>query len=184
MKGRNSNADFLLTGGTHDVKPQMLSFSAAQSGADTTATTTQALPVLRNFQPSGRGQPRAQIVEVLKVYAELTGAAPAANASSVILSLGTKNNGTTNPAAAAPDVFARVSLYTIAAASGELVVDRVFVRDLTDGAGNGLLVATDNIYASVQSASTGNTNTFAIRILYRVYAASVQEYVGIVQGQQ
>lgn len=55
--------------------------------------------------------------------------------------------------------------------------------DLTDGAGHGVLVATDKIYLSVVSESTGNTNDVICRMLYRYKTVGITEYVGIVQSQ-
>lgn len=62
---RGNSIKGVLTGGTQDVKPQILSFLVAQSGNDTTTTQSQSIPVLRNYS-SGPG--KAQVVEILKVY--------------------------------------------------------------------------------------------------------------------
>lgn len=58
--------------------------------------------------------------------------------------------------------------------------------DLTDGAGHGVLVATDSLYfGAIQTAGaspiTGNTTC---RILYRWKNVGLAEYVGLVQSQQ
>jgi len=172
----------MLTGGTRDVKPEILSFVASESANDTTTTVSTALPVLRNFS-SGNAS-RAQIVEVLKVWVHLNSAYSATNGVNVNVAIGSKNNGTTTVTPQAPDVFAWFSYYVNAAATGQSITDRVFSRDLTDGAGNGILVATDNIYTQVSSAGSGATQSVGVKILYRIYGASVIEYVGIVQGQQ
>lgn len=168
-----------LTGGTNDVKPQYLSFVASQSGSDATTTTTQALPVLRNFQTGGN---RAQIVEILKVYftpddlAEVDG--------SLNCFLTTKNLGTVATNASEASVIANFTIRTRLTTSGLIAPMFPFVVDLTDGDGNGILVATDNIYAQVSSTTTSLTNSVRVKVLYRIYGASVTEYVGIVQSQQ
>ncbi len=184
--GRNSNANSVsrgitneITGGSKDLKPQWLSFSATQSGTDTTTTTTQALPILRNFQTGGN---RAQIIELLKVYFFMNVTSEQDSTLSVFLT--TKSAGTTNVTFSDPTVVAAAGTQYAITTSGAVDVDLIRCMDLTDGAGNGVLVATDNIYAQVQSATTGGTNTVRIKLLYRITGASVTEYVGIVQSQQ
>lgn len=65
------------------------------------------------------------------------------------------------------------------------------IHDLTDGAGHGLLVATDNIWLS--HALTVNCPGIAFQtgsgqvtceIIYRMKKITLAEYVGIVQSQQ
>lgn len=177
-RGRGRPGD-TLTGGTRDVKPQMLSFVATQSGNDTTTTVTQALPVLRNFQPSPG---RAQLVEILKVSAILP--SPTEVDNNINIALSTKNFGTTAVTPQDPSVFAFIRRAVALTTSGQIYADLVACLDLTDGNGNGILVATDNIYCQIVSSSTGSTNATAIKILYRISGASVEEYVGIVQSQQ
>lgn len=61
--------------------------------------------------------------------------------------------------------------------------NRVFRKDLTDGAGHGYLVATDSIFARLSSTLTGLTNTADVRLLYRFKEVPLAEYIGIVQSQ-
>ena len=176
-----------LTGGTGDVSPQWMSFVATQSAADTTTTITQAIPVQRQ---NNRGL--AQVLEVLKVLFErpsLVAGASATEANDFFaITLSTSSFGTTATTLAEPRVFAGDSLQAQFAftAAGTYYMEhpRVVMYDLTDGAGHGVLVATDNIYAQVSSVTTGATNTYRIKILYRWKNVSLQEYIGIVQSQQ
>jgi hypothetical protein len=55
--------------------------------------------------------------------------------------------------------------------------------DLTDGAGHGFLVATDQIYAQIASTNTGAAQSCDVKIMYRWKNVGLQEYIGIVQGQ-
>lgn len=63
---------------------------------------------------------------------------------------------------------------------------------MTDGAGHGVLVATDNIYLTLQTAlssvigsSVGGIQGFGeAAILYRFKEVGLAEYIGIVQSQQ
>ncbi len=170
----------MLTGGSRDVKPQLMVFAATQSAADTTTSQSQALPVLRNF--SSGGGSRAQIVEILRV--QITFPFPPEVDATTSVYLSTKNFGTTNTSLAEPNVFAGARRFIDITTSGAFYGSSNEYIDLTDGQGNGILVATDNIYAQVVSTSTGVANTAIIRVLYRIYSADVTEYVGIVQGQQ
>jgi hypothetical protein len=170
----------MLTGNTGDVKPQLLSFSCTESAADTATSVAQSLPVLRNFSPGGGS--RAQLIEVLKVW--FIWGQTGATTSTRQACLSTKNKLVAAANQADPDVFAFSFNGTRFTTSGEIVADLVSCVDLTDGDGNGVLVATDNIYLQVSSTATGAVQTVAVKMLYRISGASVIEYVGIVQGQQ
>lgn len=168
-----------LTGGTGDVNPQFLSFSATQSAADTTTTTQIALPIQR--LPTG-GSAYAQVMEVLKVFYMVSTLAEVD--SFVLCSLTTKNQGTTTVAFSDPTVFSAYQHENKLTTSGTFFEVTPIVFDLTDGAGHGVIIATDNIFAQVASTTTSLVNTFRVKILYRFKNVSIQEYVGIVQGQQ
>lgn len=178
----------ILTGGTGDVSPQWLTFSATQSGADTTTTTTQAIPVQR--LPTGG---KAQVMEVLKVAFTHTSLPAFASATEVqdssqctlsTTSFGTTTQGFTDPRVFAFSFISQRGAFTAAGTYGMTQVSMPVVYDLSDGAGHGILIATDNIFAQVSSVTTGATNSCGIKILYRWKNVSLQEYIGIVQSQQ
>lgn len=177
-----------LTGGTGDVSPQWMSFNASQSGADTSTTTTQAIPVQRN--PRGGG---AQVMEVLKVMFTSTGVPACASATEALDSidcfLSTTSFGTTATTWSEPRVFAGDGIasrcaFTAAGTYFAIMPSSIRQYDYTDGAGHGILIATDNIFAQVNSVGTGATNVYRVKILYRWKNVSLQEYIGIVQAQQ
>lgn len=176
-----------LTGGTGDVSPQWMSFSATQSAADTTTTITQAIPVQR-LQTRGL----AQVMEVLRVtfdHASFPANASTTEALDTLDTfLSTASFGTTNTTWSEPRVFAGFNEYSrgafTAGGTYNYVASRFSTIDLTDGAGHGLLIATDNIFAQVQSSGTGAANQVHIKILYRWKNVPMVEYVGIVQSQQ
>lgn len=177
-----------LTGGTRDVSPQWLTFTATESAADTTTTITQSIPVQR--LPHGS---MAQVMEVLKVAAFVTALPAFASATEVqdseSLYLSTKTFSTTTTNFGEATVFAGFNIsqrgaFTAAGTYGMTQTPLPLVFDVTDGAGHGVLVATDNIYAQVSSVGTGNAVSFLIKILYRWKNVSLQEYIGIVQSQQ
>lgn len=177
-----------LTGGTGDVNPQFLSFTATQSAADTTTSIQVALPVQRL-----QNRNMAQVMEVLKVFWN-TSTPPAIAAvgeslDSITAVLSTVSFGTTNAVFSDPRVIALTNVAQRGAftAGGTYVNSyetRPFVQDLTDGAGHGVLVATDSLFMQVQSATTGNANIAQCKVLYRMKNVSMTEYVGIVQSQQ
>lgn len=65
-------------------------------------------------------------------------------------------------------------------------------HDLTDGAGHGVLIATDQIFLSISSTlftlaplvATETSASANCDILYRFKEVALQEYIGIVQSQQ
>lgn len=170
-----------LTGGTGDVNPQLLSFNAVQSSADATTTTTQTLPV-EKFGSSRGG--KARIIEILKIYYQFNNAVALEADSLAQCFISTTSFGTTATNFAEPRVLSYAEYNTRITTSGQINTFQPFVQDLTDGAGHGVLVATDNIFAQVVSTTTSATNTVRIKILYRFKAVGITEYVGIVQSQQ
>lgn len=177
-----------LTGGTNDVSPQLMHFTGAQSGADASTTTSVAIPVQR--LPSGT---RAQVMEVLKVYfmfplfPAIASAAETQDTMTAFLS--TVSFGTTLTVFSEPRVFAAYykenkGAFTAAGTYMGPQPLEPFTLDLTDGAGHGILIATDNIFVQMNSTATGASNTVRVKILYRWKNISLAEYVGIVQSQQ
>jgi len=178
----------ILTGGTGDVSPQFLSFRATQSAADTTTTTTQAIPTQR--LPD---QGKAQVMEVLKIFFIGTNLPTIASATEtqdqISVFLSTTSFGTTNTTFQESRVFAgfinsQRGAFTAAGTYAMTQTPYPHVIDTSDGAGHGVLIATDNIFAQVQSVGTGATNVADLKLLYRWKNVSLQEYIGIVQSQQ
>jgi len=56
--------------------------------------------------------------------------------------------------------------------------------DCTDGAGHGILVATDSIFISCSQIGYTAAAPIAFKIMYRLKTVSLTEYIGIVQSQQ
>jgi len=83
----------------------------------------------------------------------------------------------------------RVDLLSVAAApaASYQITDWTDIVDLTDGAGHGLLVATDTIFIGTIQTSAAvpiTGGSVAWRIMYRWKNVTLQEYIGIVQSQQ
>lgn len=206
-----------LTGGTKDVNPQWMKVAiqtptspAIAPGGETTLDRQHQfqLPIAR----IGPKEKKTIVMEFLKVRWSFTrefvfagGLPPAvldlkawistkAPQSSVELEV----QGTTI------DWFNYQDAVQLQASIGTLpnlqeqiyngVQDLPIVHDLTDGAGHGMLIATDSMYirsslagANGGLAGSGNvtyTADILCEILYRFKEVGITEYVGIVQSQQ
>lgn len=169
-----------LTGGTGDISPQLMSTSFTQSGADATTTTQFVLPQERLASST-----HPSIIEVLKVFYSFGNFNNQVETDNdVRLTLSTKSFGTTATSFENPSIFSEFNRTVRITTSGAWIQYEPFVQDLTDGAGHGVLVATDNIFGQLSSNATSNTNTVRVKILYRFKRVSLAEYVGIVQSQQ
>lgn len=183
-----------LTGGTGDVNPQwLITTQQPLTGGATYADTGTTLP--RERLPYGG---KSQVLELLKAQLVFT------------------TNVLWNQTAATP-VSARFYLTTasfvatepgLTQQSGKVLVTRRFdfsgtaagpavdyqvigtdaIVDLTDGAGHGLLVATDSMFSGFAETAAASpiaaAGSFAWRVLYRWKNVGLQEYIGIVQSQQ
>jgi len=56
--------------------------------------------------------------------------------------------------------------------------------DLTDSAGHGILIATDQLFLLMTSNGTLALNTGGCKLDYRFKNVALEEYIGIVQSQQ
>lgn len=157
-----------LTGKTGDVNPQWMRGYCNTSGAsNVNASNVVRLPIQR--LPSGR---KCQVIEVLKVQYITDGAAASKHWAMGI---------TTQDPSTAVNFLDPAAVHSMRTpADGES--PQTYMFDLTDGAGHGVLVATDNIYlwAAISEAVVHQVD-FAI--LYRFKNVTMSEYVGIAQSQ-
>lgn len=176
-----------LTGGSNDVNPQEFIIVGTQTGADVTTVTQQPLPIPRLPTRPGFNL----VIEILSVQMYwLNALIPTAGTAQTLLV-----NLTTNPNALATILqhlsdtrsIARWFLQSGLLAGGTSVTFKVendITFDLTDQAGHGILVATDNLFLQVASITTGQANQCVCRFQYRWKEVSLTEYIGIVQSQQ
>lgn len=184
-RGRGSES---LTGGTGDVNPQWFTMLASANFTTSPATTTVPTPI--NKFPEGSG--RVVIMEILKVLLYISESSltnyVAATGYQYEVYLTTKNYGTTEAPVSDGNVICKFQRDTFAdaASTGRVAYDWPMIIDLTDGAGHGMLVATDNLYLQIlaTSASVPSASFATLKILYRFKKVSLQEYIGIVQSQQ
>lgn len=191
-----------LTGGTRDVNPQWLTVAHFFQD-DPNKTATDVTPVPINRYPQGK-QGRVNIMEVLKVYweatAELGQPSPGADflRSGLSAILTTRRpavfGGVEYPQMQDPamiDILVRE--YYVTKPNGATQYDTgakimmeqdPVVHDLTDGAGHGLLVASDFLFVQLGSYGMVGRCEVKCKILYRYKQVSLTEYIGIVQSQQ
>ena len=107
---------------------------------------------------------------------------------SIVVRFTTRNPGTQKVEYREPSCFSYYNLQKRGAfgAGGSYFIcyQEPYVDDLTDGAGHGYLVATDQIYLQISSSNTGATNYCNGKLYYRWKNVNLQEYIGIVQSQQ
>lgn len=175
-----------LTGGSGDTNPQtMVLFFQAGTANDTPGVNTIATPIPR--LPIHKG--KSLVMELLKLKYNIDSFTVAAAATNLFYV-----NVTTNPTVIASAIAgtgdARViDDWQFAFISGAANANSLFpmeqIRDLTDDAGHGILVATDALFSNAATLHTGAANfTGQIRITYRFKQVDLEEYIGIVQAQQ
>lgn len=195
-----------LTGGTGDVNPQILTMPTVNGtslGGVSWFSVTQALPF--NRLPIAKG--KSWVMEVLKVWFvhDLSSLLPPLTTSAGYLiqklllypggPLGSVvASSSPTPAAvsmANPNVIAGSGVSVngmnpVATSNYAMFCQKINEVDLTDGDGHGVLVATDTISLTLAqeiTAAGGTVPSCQCKILYRVKAVSLQEYIGIVQAQ-
>lgn len=177
-----------LTGGTKDVNPQFMNIplQGRVNGPTAGSVTTYALPKSPLTQNG-----RAQIIEILKIFFYGGQNAASPNAYSEQMFVCTANPGTAQTASVTdPKCIGFADFTSLLNTSGMTQEDHIKCLDVTDGAGHGILVATDYIFVQQWASNTivPGTVTAApyapgVKILYRYKNVSVQEYIGIVQSQ-
>lgn len=178
-----------LGGGTGDINPQWFNMNVNTLAA-TYSDTATPMPVQRLNNKSN-----SMVMEVLKIEFGIGGTQTivptAATAASLRWYLTTTSFGTTEPTVqqVTGKVLGRARIDVLAAAgsAGQSAIDTLKLVDLTDGAGHGILAATDSLFlGTIQTGATNpsTAGTGTCRILYRWKNVGLAEYIGIVQSQQ
>lgn len=175
-----------LTGGTGDVSPQLLSVTVIQTAANTFTQSSIGLPIPRFNQAKGK----AIVFEVLKVFfnnpLKDNNYAAAGESSVTQAQIATRSQAAISFVDPATLAFCEKEYRGAFTAAGSYssVLLEPYTYDCTDGAGHGLLVATDTIFIGVNTSNFAALAGFNVKILYRWKLVSVEEYIGIVQSQQ
>lgn len=184
-----------LTGGTNDVNPQPLRcrvVPAAFTPVLTTAawgaggTTTVALPIpVQRLSTGGR----AQVMEILGWSYDVTAVATT-NAWSTVgytICLSSRSNAVSPPTMGVADPYTVDYVIKAVPTVNSLSYYDSGKRDLTDGAGHGILFGMDTLYVqgniNGSQASAGvSSSGFAVDICiwYRWKNVGFSEYVGMV----
>lgn len=185
-----------LTGGTGDVNPQWYKMRIIQDGSGFNNAINQSfqLPITRVPQNK-----KVTIMEILKVYWFYSSLAQVSNTveqqiqgmlttANPGVSSGTVSNVPFITDGSIIDQFSAGSYFDI---SGDTTYPAVgitriqpIIHDLTDGAGHGFLVATDQIYLTLAPTNVGvNNSSISCWLYYRFKTVGIEEYVGIVQSQ-
>lgn len=180
------------TGGTGDVKPQILTVAGPVAAAlDDYTVTKFGVPVPR-FGPSYN---KSTVMEILSVdfYPHIESLSDT-TAHILFLALSTSEIRTTSVTStlntfsddiASPFVLASfLRSQNVASAVGIESIQLPFHVDMTDSNGNGVLVAGDNLYLIQGDTSAPIGSRSVMKIKYRLVNIGIAEYVGILQSQQ
>lgn len=175
-----------LTGGSKDVNPQEFVITGTQTAADAPTVIQQPLPIPRLPTKEGYNL----VIEVLWVqFYHLNAQIPQNGIQTIGLSLTTNPQAPVNVASQMSDIRALSAWFkqTGILVGGQQVgmnLDVMYEDDLTDQAGHGILLATDNVYFVITSVNTAALNNAICRFGYRFKEVKLVEYIGIVQSQQ
>jgi len=159
-----------------DVFPQFMSFSVAQTVANTFRSQRIELPVARR-----PGAKKITVIEVLQVWLERAGET-FATGDDARINLQFRDS-TVDNTLSNPNVFFRAIITTIVTTSGATQTEEPVIIRYDSGGGKGFLIGTDSIFVTIDSASQGGTVTAHFKILYRFVEVGLQEYIGLVQQQ-
>lgn len=177
-----------LTGGTGDLNPQYMILYAQQTTANNYVIANFPIPINRFAQRRGK----AMVMELLKV-------AYSANLATNLNVVGsqtcywqsqisTKEQSSLDPSdgTVIDYVSDQITIYQPATPTAAVArwAQQPIVHDLTDGAGHGIIIATDRIYLWFNTVQFSNPVATWVRLYYRFKEVSLEEYVGMVQSQQ
>ena len=188
---RKRQAGDQLTGGTRDVNPQYMSGLLTLSAANTATEVTLGTPIVRVGPATGG---KSIIMELIKLWVDfptVDAENAAATSRGFSFSMSTVSSGGT-PAIVTLDnprglAWMDYSVRNAFTAAGTGMLENKLEPscwDFTDGAGHGILVATDNIFLQGNTSNQTGASAFRWKISYRFKEVSLVEYIGIVQSQQ
>ena len=166
-----------MAGKRKDVFPQFMSFSVTNEAANVGFARRIQLPVARD-----PGAKRITVVEVLSIWVDWT-AKPVGAADQIFASLHFRDPGVTNEELSNPNLFFQSEVVVQLTTSGSTTQIYPHRIRYDSGGGKGFLVATDSIFAFVNSQSLATVTAAHFKILYRFVSIGLQEYIGIVQQQ-
>ncbi len=179
-----------MTGGTGDIKPQILTMSVEAGAVQDYRVNQIRLPTIRFGSRAGR----ATITELLRVwfYPAIEDALDTATINFAFIATTNLNRASADAVTQATIAADFLDTHIIATAgyvnaittSGGVSTTWPYTVDLTDMNGNGVLVATDTLFLIGANAGGATAGSYVAKVLYRLVDVGVQEYVGILQAQQ
>ncbi len=179
-----------VTGGTGDIKPQVLTVSTtASAGTDDYSVQQVNLPVPR----FGTMKTKATVFELLKIeyYPRIADVVSVSKIYGMFFAtqlLRAQNDTCTAATLAAdvldPVVFGYSLLSSTVTTSGSSDIVYPLTIDMTDQNGNGFVIATDRLFFHVGAVADTTVGTSGAKLTYRLVNIGITEYVGIVQSQQ
>lgn len=169
-----------------DVKPQYVVAGVATQTVINTFKQEIVPTGLNASVTGGAGGEFAMVLEILKIYSWLSSPGFTVGAKSVAYAQISKSSQTAILSAENRDlIFSQTRELNYATAASQAAhPDAPFIFDMTDGNGNGYLVAVDNLYISVNSANSAAAQllAFPVKILGRYKKVSLHEFAGILKG--
>ncbi len=188
IDGRFKTSGGSLTGGTGDVKPQVITIALVNSTlVDQYSSLVFSVP--RIIMGSVNS---ATIMELLKVWFYVGLENTADEAFTTVGALSTtfiraQDSTVTLANLAGNAVFPTVFAYTVqrlnVSTNGGNTSTFPMTIDLTDNNGNGVLIATDQLFVTTGMLGNAVVSDSVVKILYRMVNVGITEYVGIVQSQ-
>ena len=190
MSKRARTSGGSVTGGTGDIKPQVLTVSTiAAAGPDDYSVTQVNLPVPR----FGTMKTKATVFEILSLrwFPIIADLADVTNTKVVFFAtqaLRAQNEtctlATLTADAQDPTVFGYALIHKSVSTNGGTVDLFPLSVNMTDQNGNGYIVATDRLFFHVGDVAGTSVGASICKITYRLVNIGITEYVGIVQSQQ
>ena len=176
-----------LTGGTGDVNPQWVAFTAVQTGNDVFLQQTFDLPTNPSMPVRSN---KAMVLEFLRVQflwsLDTTQSPATPQRHSAVLSTATVDIGAgLSTIQSSVNAITTDQFLTFQAGAGATVFTRdvAKVYDLTDGAGHGVIIASKSINLIISTFNTATSNRVVVRILYRYKEVTITEFITLAQFQ-
>lgn len=191
MSRKRAGVGDQLTGGTRDVNPQYMQGTITLSAANTATEVTLGTPIVRVGPASGGESIIMELIHLWVDHPPIDVDNAAATNRNTTFSMSTVSSGATpaittldNPRGLAFSQYTTRNAFTAAGTGMLQSTTEPLEWDFTDGAGHGILVATDNIFIQANTANQTAASTFRWKLSYRFKKVSLVEYIGIVQSQQ
>lgn len=169
---RNGDETMPRRTNNEDVNPQFMHGATTETAANTFTQTTLPTPVVSQGE-------QVYIMELLKLFVFMDSGA-LGDGDSVNWQL-TKASQSATVNFDNPDVILRGSQLSTHLTSGHNEIYNPHQYDLSDGAGNGLLMAKRNLYFGVQGVSQAGALSVRFKLLYRLKKVPASEYIGIIE---